>query len=102
MEDARELGVGRRRRGRERWKRRGGIRGEGQLEGVVEGDGGVAERGGGCERLEEALCGCGRGPGDVEVVEHCGGRSEMMDWFGVLLFCLCLAGHYGQKRGVVG
>lgn len=69
MEDVREPGVGR--RGRERWERRCGIRGEGQLEGVVEGDGGVAERGGGCERLEEALSGCGRRPGDVEVVEHC-------------------------------
>lgn len=71
MEDVRELGAGRR-RGRERWKRRCGIGGKGQLEGVVEGDGGVAERRGGCERLEEAVCGCGRRPGDVEVVEHCG------------------------------
>lgn len=83
----RQLGVGRRRRrrGRERWERRCGIGGEGQLEGVVEGDGGVAERGGGGERLEEALCGCGRGPGDVEVVEHCGGskiRDGGLVWFG--------------------
>lgn len=37
---------------------------------MVERDGGVAERGGGCERLEEAVGGGGRRPGDVEVVEH--------------------------------
>lgn len=98
MKDVRELGIGRR-RGRERWKRRCGIRGEGQLEGVVEGDGGVAERGGGCERLEEALCGCGRGPGDVEVVEHCG-RSEMVDSFGVFFFPLpSWALRAGERRG---
>lgn len=37
---------------------------------MVEGDGGEAERVGGCEGLKEAVGGRGRGPGDVEVVEH--------------------------------
>lgn len=62
---------------------------------MVEGDGGEAERVGGCEGLEEAVGGRGRGPGDVEVVEH--GGDDVVEVVASLL-----AGHHGLEVVAIG
>lgn len=69
VEDAGELLV----RGRDGRERRGGNGGDGQLEGVVKGDGGIAEGGGEGEELEELVWGRGGRPGHIEVVHDGGG-----------------------------
>lgn len=65
-----------------------------QLEVVIEGDGRVAEAGGGGQGLQELVWRRGRRPGNVEIVEHRAGRDLRVRTLGDVTVCAVL--YYGR------